>query len=406
MGLNTQYSLLNTIVMEEAYIIAAYRTAVGKAPRGVFRFTRADDLAAEVVRHLVASVPDLDKDQIDDVIVGNATPEAEQGLNIARMISLMGLDTDKVPGVTVNRYCASGLETIAIATAKIRSGMADCIIAGGVEVMSGMPFGGWKLVPNADVAKNNPEWYWGMGLTAEAVAKEYKVSREDQDEFSFKSHQKAIAAIKNGHLKDGLIPITIKETYLDENLKQKTREFIVDTDEGPRADTAIEKLANLKPVFAAGGSVTAGNSSQTSDGAAFVLVVSEKMLKKLNVQPIARLISYGVAGVPPRIMGIGPIEAIPLALKKAGMKQQDLDLIELNEAFASQSLAVIRTLDLDQDRVNVNGGAIALGHPLGCTGSKLSVQLFNELKRREKKYGMVTMCVGTGQGAAGIFEMM
>ncbi|HQS52653.1 MAG: acetyl-CoA acetyltransferase [Sphingobacteriales bacterium 17-39-43] len=392
--------------MEEAYIIAAYRTAVGKAPRGVFRFTRADDLAAEVVRYLVASVPDLDKDQIDDVIVGNATPEAEQGLNIARMISLMGLDTDKVPGVTVNRYCASGLETIAIATAKIRSGMADCIVAGGVEVMSGMPFGGWKLVPNADVAKNNPEWYWGMGLTAEAVAKEYKVSREDQDEFSFKSHQKAIAAIKNGHLKDGLIPITIKETYLDENLKQKTREFIVDTDEGPRADTAIDKLANLKPVFAAGGSVTAGNSSQTSDGAAFVLVVSEKMLKKLNVQPIARLVSYGVAGVPPRIMGIGPIEAIPLALKKAGMKQQDLDLIELNEAFASQSLAVIRTLDLDQDKVNVNGGAIALGHPLGCTGSKLSVQLFNELKRREKKFGMVTMCVGTGQGAAGIFEIM
>jgi acetyl-CoA acyltransferase len=392
--------------MEEAYIIAAYRTAVGKAPRGVFRFTRADDLAAEVVRHLVASVPDLDKDQIDDVIVGNATPEAEQGLNIARMISLMGLDTDKVPGMTVNRYCASGLETIAIATAKIRSGMADCIVAGGVEVMSGMPFGGWKLVPNADVAKNNPEWYWGMGLTAEAVAKEYKVSREDQDEFSFNSHQKAIEAIKNGHLKDGMIPITVKETYLDANLKQKTREFVVDTDEGPRADTAIDKLAKLKPVFAAGGSVTAGNSSQTSDGAAFVLVVSERMLKKLNVQPIARLVSYGVAGVPPRIMGIGPIEAIPLALKKAGMKQNDLDLIELNEAFASQSLAVIRTLDLDQDKINVNGGAIALGHPLGCTGSKLSVQLFNELKRKEKKFGMVTMCVGTGQGAAGIFEMI
>ena len=402
--LNTHYSILKE--MEEAYIIAAYRTAVGKAPRGVFRFTRADDLAAEVVRHLVASVPDLDKDQIDDVIVGNATPEAEQGLNIARMIALMGLDTDKVPGVTVNRYCASGLETIAIATAKIRSGMADCIVAGGVEVMSGMPFGGWKLVPNADVAKNNPEWYWGMGLTAEAVAKEYKVSREDQDEFSFNSHQKAIAAIKNGHLKDGLIPITIKESFLDENLKQKTREYIVDTDEGPRADTAIDKLAKLKPVFAAGGSVTAGNSSQTSDGAAFVLVVSERMLKKLNVQPIARLVSYGVAGVPPRIMGIGPIEAIPLALKKAGMKQTDLDLIELNEAFASQSLAVLRTLDLDQDKVNVNGGAIALGHPLGCTGSKLSVQLFNELKRREKKFGMVTMCVGTGQGAAGIFEML
>jgi acetyl-CoA acyltransferase len=392
--------------MEEAYIIAAYRTAVGKAPRGVFRFTRADDLAAEVVRHLVASVPDLDKDQIDDVIVGNATPEAEQGLNIARMVALMGLDTDKVPGVTVNRYCASGLETIAIATAKIRSGMADCIIAGGVEVMSGMPFGGWKLVPNADVAKNNPEWYWGMGLTAEAVAKEYKVSREDQDEFSFNSHQKAIAAIKNGHLKDGLLPITIKESFLDENLKQKTREYVVDTDEGPRADTTIDKLAKLKPVFAAVGSVTAGNSSQTSDGAAFVLVVSERMLKKLNVQPIARLVSYGVAGVPPRIMGIGPIEAIPLALKKAGLKQNDIDLIELNEAFASQSLAVIRTLELDQDKINVNGGAIALGHPLGCTGSKLSVQLFNELKRREKKFGMVTMCVGTGQGAAGIFEML
>jgi acetyl-CoA acyltransferase len=295
---------------------------------------------------------------------------------------------------------------MSLATAKIRSGMADCIVAGGVEVMSGMPFGGWKLVPNADVAKNNPEWYWGMGLTAEAVANEYKVSREDQDEFSFNSHQKAIAAIKNGNLKDGLVPITIKESFLDENLKQKTREYVVDTDEGPRNDTAIDKLAKLKPVFAAGGSVTAGNSSQTSDGAAFVLVVSERMLKKLNVKPIARLLSYGVAGVPPRVMGIGPIEAIPLALKKAGLKQTDVDLIELNEAFASQSLAVIRTLDLDQDKVNVNGGAIALGHPLGCTGSKLSVQLFNELKRREKKFGMVTMCVGTGQGAAGIFEML
>lgn len=404
----SQYAIRSTQYSKnmEAYIIAAYRTAVGKASRGVFRFTRADDLAAEVVRHLVASVPNLDKEEIDDVIVGNATPEAEQGLNIARMISLMGLDTDKIPGVTVNRYCASGLETIAIATAKIKAGMADCIIAGGVEVMSGMPFGGWKLVPNADVAKNNPDWYWGMGLTAEAVAKEYQVSREDQDEFSLRSHQKAINAIKNGHLKDGVIPVTIKENYLDENLKRKSREYIVDTDEGPRSDTTIEKLAKLKPVFAAGGSVTAGNSSQTSDGAAFVLVVSESMLKKLNVQPIARLVSYGVVGVPPRIMGIGPIEAIPLALKKAGMKKEQLDLIELNEAFASQSLAVIRTLDLDQEIVNVNGGAIALGHPLGCTGAKLSVQLFNVLKRREKKFGMVTMCVGSGQGAAGIFEMM
>jgi len=389
-----------------AYIIAAYRTAVGKAPRGVFRFTRADDLAADVVRHLVASVPNLDKEEIDDVIVGNATPEAEQGLNIGRMISLMGLDTDKVPGVTVNRYCASGLETIAIASAKIDSGMADCIVAGGVEVMSGMPFGGWKLVPNPEVAKSNPDWYWGMGLTAEAVAREYQVSREDQDAFSFSSHQKAIEAIRNGHLKDGVVPITIKETYLDENLKQKVKEYIVDTDEGPRADTALDKLAKLKPVFAEGGSVTAGNSSQTSDGAAFVMVVSESMLKKLNVQPIARLVSYGVAGVPPRIMGIGPVEAIPMALKKAGLKQNDMDLIELNEAFASQSLAVIRKLELNPEIVNVNGGAIALGHPLGCTGAKLSVQLFNELKRREKKYGMVTMCVGTGQGAAGIFEMM
>ena len=394
----------------DAYIISAYRTAVGKAPRGVFRFTRADELAAEVIKHLVASVPGLDKDQIDDVIVGNATPEAEQGLNIARMISLMGLDTDKVPGVTINRYCASGLETIATATAKIRTGMADCIIAGGVEVMSGMPFGGWKLVPNDDVAKNHPDWYWGMGLTAEAVAKEFQVSREDQDKFSFDSHQKAVSAIKNGHLKDGILPITIKENYLEEQpsgaQKKKTREYVVDTDEGPRADTSIEKLAKLKPVFAEGGSITAGNSSQTSDGAAFVIIVSEKMLKQLNAKPIAKLVGYAVAGVPPRIMGIGPIEAIPKALKNANLKLDQIQLIELNEAFASQSLAVIRTLGLNQEIVNVNGGAIALGHPLGCTGAKLSVQIFNELARRKQKYGMVTMCVGTGQGAAGIFELL
>lgn len=391
--------------MQEAYIIAGYRTAVGKAPRGVFRFTRADDLAAEVIRQLVASVPNLNKEEIDDVIVGNATPEAEQGLNVGRMISLMGLDTDKVPGVTINRYCASGLETIATAVAKIKSGMADCIIAGGVEVMSGMPFGGWKLVPNPDVAKNNPDWYWGMGLTAEAVAKEYNVSREDQDEFAYQSHQKAIAAIQNGHLKSGVLPITVNETYLDENLKKKTRSYVVDTDEGPRADTSVEKLAKLKPVFAADGCVTAGNSSQTSDGAAFVLVVSEKKMKELGVDPIARLVSYGVAGVPPRIMGIGPIYAIPKALAQAGMTLEQIDLIELNEAFSSQSLAIIRELHLDTDKLNVNGGAIALGHPLGCTGAKLSVQLFNELKRRDQKYGMVTMCVGSGQGAAGIFEM-
>ncbi|SHG89649.1 acetyl-CoA C-acyltransferase [Pedobacter caeni] len=392
--------------MQEAYIIAGYRTAVGKAPRGVFRFTRADDLAAEVIKQLVASVPNLDKTQIDDVIVGNATPEAEQGLNIGRMISLMGLDTDKVPGVTVNRYCASGLETIATAVAKIRSGMADCIIAGGVEVMSGMPFGGWKVVPNPDVAMKNPDWYWGMGLTAEAVANEYKVSREDQDAFAYQSNMKAVEAIKNGHLKDGIAPITVVENYLDANMKKKTRSYVVDTDEGPRADTSLDKLAKLKPVFAADGSVTAGNSSQTSDGAAFVLVVSESKMKELGVDPIARLVSYGIAGVPPRIMGIGPIEAIPKALKMAGMKLEELDLIELNEAFASQSLAVIRTLGIDATKVNVNGGAIALGHPLGCTGAKLSVQLFNELKRRDQKYGMVTMCVGSGQGAAGIFEML
>lgn len=392
--------------MQEAYIIAGLRTAVGKAPRGVFRFTRADDLAAEVIRQLVASVPNLDKEQIDDVIVGNATPEAEQGLNIGRMISLMGLDTDKVPGVTVNRYCASGLDTIATAVAKIKSGMADCIIAGGVEVMSGMPFGGWKVVPNAEVAKTNPDWYWGMGLTAEAVAKEYNINREDQDEFAFQSHQKAIEAIKNGHLKAGVAPITVTENYLDGQMKKKTRTYVVDTDEGPRADTSLDKLAKLKPVFAAGGSVTAGNSSQTSDGAAFVLVVSESKLKELGIDPIARLVSYGVVGVPPRIMGIGPIDAIPLALKKAGLSLEQLDLIELNEAFSSQSLAIIRTLGINTEKLNVNGGAIALGHPLGCTGAKLTVQLFNELKRREGKYGMVTMCVGSGQGAAGIFEML
>jgi acetyl-CoA acyltransferase len=390
----------------EAYIIAGYRTAVGKAPRGVFRFTRADDLAAEVIQHLVASVPGLDVERIDDVIVGNATPEAEQGLNIGRMVSLMGLKTDKVPGVTVNRYCASGLDTIATAVAKIRAGMAHCIVAGGVEVMSGMPFGGWKIVPNARVAVENPDWYWGMGLTAEAVAKEFEVSREDQDKFAFESHQKAVAALENGHLKDGIVPIKVSETYLDEQMKKKTREYVVDTDEGPRKDTNLEALAKLKPVFAAGGSITAGNSSQTSDGAAFVLVVSEEMLKELNVKPIARLVSYSVAGVPPRIMGIGPIEAIPKALKQANLKQDDIDLIELNEAFASQSLAIIRKLNLDTSKLNVNGGAIALGHPLGCTGAKLSVQIFNELKRRKQKYGMVTMCVGTGQGAAGIFEML
>lgn len=389
----------------EAYIIAGYRTAVGKAPRGVFRFMRADELASEVIQHMVSTIPNLNVEQIDDVIVGNATPEAEQGLNIARMISLMGLNTDKVPGVTVNRYCASGLDTIATAVAKIKSGMADCIIAGGVEVMSGMPMGGWKLAPNPKVAKENPDWYWGMGLTAEAVAKEYKVSREDQDIFALESHKKAVEAIKNGNLKDGVLPIKVTENYFKDD-KIASRDYVVDTDEGPRADTSLEVLNKLRPVFAADGVVTAGNSSQTSDGAAFVLVVSEAKLKELNVEPIARLVSYGVAGVPPRIMGIGPIEAIPKALKMAGLKKEDIDLIELNEAFASQSLAVIRELDLDTSKINVNGGAIALGHPLGCTGAKLTVQVLHELKRRQGKYGMVTMCVGSGQGAAGIFELL
>ncbi|MGB7526768.1 acetyl-CoA C-acyltransferase [Sphingobacterium cellulitidis] len=389
----------------EAYIVAGFRSAVGKAPRGGFRFTRADDLAADVIKHLMASVPNVNKEDIDDVIVGNAMPEAEQGLNVGRFISLMGLDTDKVPGLTVNRYCASGLETIATAVAKIKTGMADIIIAGGVEVMSGMPFGGWKIVPNPVVAKNHPDWYWGMGLTAEAVAKDYHVSREDQDKFALKSNEKAVAAIKEGKFKDEIVPITIKDNYIKDG-KMATKEYVVDTDEGPRADTSLEALSKLRPVFDAKGSVTAGNSSQTSDGAAFVLVMSEQKMKELNLKPIAKLVSYAVAGVPPRIMGIGPIYAIPKALKQAGLKQEDIDLFELNEAFASQSLAVIRELGLDEEKVNVNGGAIALGHPLGCTGAKLTVQVLHELKRRSKKYGMVTMCVGTGQGAAGIFELL
>ena len=392
--------------MKTAYIVRAYRTAVGKAPRGLFRFKRPDELAAETVAYLMNSIPELDKKRIDDVIVGNAMPEAEQGLNMARLISLMGLETDSVPGVTVNRYCASGLETIAMATAKIQSGMADCIIAGGSESMSYIPFGGYKPVPDYELVKNGKEdYYWGMGLTAEAVAKEYNISREDQDVFSYGSHQKALTALENGAFKAQIVPITIEETYLEGNTK-KTRNYVVDTDEGPRTDTAIDKLAKLRPVFSAGGSVTAGNASQTSDGAAMVLVMSEDMVKELGVTPIARMVSYAAAGVPPRIMGIGPVASIPKALKQAGMKQEDIELIELNEAFASQSLAVIRTLGLNPEIINVNGGAIALGHPLGCTGAKLSVQLFDEMKKRDNKYGMVTMCVGTGQGAAGIFERL
>lgn len=388
-----------------AYIVAGYRTAVGKANKGGFRFMRPDDLAAEVIKQLMAQFPQLDPTRVEDVIVGNAMPEAEQGLNVARLISLMGLNTDKVPGMTVNRYCSSGLETIAIAKAKIETGMADCIIAGGVESMSMIPMGGWKVVPNPKTGKENPTYYWGMGLTAEAVANQFKVSREDQDAFALKSHEKAISAIKSGRFKEDIVPITVEHIFLDENEKRQVKSFVVDTDEGPRAST-LEALAALKPVFANGGSVTAGNSSQTSDGAAFVLVMSEKMVKELNIEPIARLVSYAAVGVEPRIMGIGPVDAIPKAVKMAGLTLNDINLFELNEAFASQSLAVIRELGLNPEIVNVNGGAIALGHPLGCSGAKLSVQMMNELKKRGEKYGVVTMCVGTGQGAAGVIEML
>ena len=388
-----------------AYIVAGYRSAVGKSKKGGFRFYRPDDLSAQVVRHLMKSLPNLDPETVDDVIVGNATPEAEQGLNVGRMISLMGLDTVKVPGMTVNRYCSSGLETIAIAAAKINAGMAHCIIAGGVETMSPIPFGGWKIVPNYEVAKEHPDWYWGMGLTAEQVAKDYKVSREEQDQFAYNSHMKAVKAIQDGKFKDDIVPVEVENIFVENN-KKKTEKWVVDTDEGARADTSLEVLAKLRPVFAAGGSVTAGNSSQTSDGAAFVMVMSEEMVKQLNIEPIARLVSYHVAALEPKIMGVGPIYAIPPALKKAGLKLEDIEQIELNEAFASQSVAVVRELGINPDIVNVNGGAIALGHPLGCTGAKLSVQLFNEMKRRDQKYGMVTMCVGTGQGAAGVFERL
>jgi len=389
-----------------AFIIGGYRTAVGKAPRGLFRFMRPDELGARVIQKLMADFPQLEHHQVEDVIVGNATPEAEQGLNVGRMISLMALNTDKVPGMTVNRYCSSGLETIAIAAAKIHSGMADCIIAGGVETMSPIPFGGWRIVPNARVAKAHPDWYWGMGLTAEAVARDYNVNREDQDAFAFESHRRAVDALEHDRFNADIAPIEVEEIFLDKKEKRQERTYIVDRDEGPRKDTSLEALARLKPVFDAKGTVTAGNSSQTSDGAAFVLIVSERMLKILNVEPIAQLKSYHVAALEPRIMGVGPIYAVPPAIAKAGLKTTDIELYELNEAFASQSIAIIRELNLDPASVNVNGGAIALGHPLGCTGAKLTVQLLNEMRRRKQKYGIVTMCVGTGQGAAGVFELL
>jgi acetyl-CoA acyltransferase len=393
--------------MKTAYIVKGYRTAVGKAPKGVFRFKRPDEMAAETIEYLLVQVPQLDKTRIDDVIVGNAMPEAEQGLNMGRLISLMGLKIDSVPGMTVNRYCASGMETISIAVAKIQSGMANCIIAGGAESMSYIPMGGYRAVPEYNTAKNGHEnYYWGMGLTAEAVATQFNVNREDQDLFAYNSHMKAVKAQENNVYAEDICPITVEQVFVDDNGKKQTKSYTVTTDEGPRKDTTLDALAKLKPVFAANGSVTAGNSSQMSDGAAFVLVMSEEMVKELNLEPIARMVSYAAMGVEPRIMGIGPVAAVPKALKQAGMTLKDIELFELNEAFASQSLAVIRELGLNQDIVNVNGGAIALGHPLGCTGAKLSVQLFNEMRRRKNKYGIVTMCVGTGQGAAGVYELL
>jgi len=391
--------------MQDAFIVAGFRTAVTKSKKGGFRFTRPDDLAIELIRKLMSTMPELDPQHIDDVIVGNAVPEAEQGLQIGRIISARAIGTHAA-GITINRYCASGLESIAIATAKIRSGMADCIIAGGVESMSMVPTAGWKTVPSYAIASEAPDYYLNMGLTAEAVAETFKVSREEQDQFSYQSHMKAAHAIQNGHFKEGIMPITVEEIYLDDKNKKAKKSFIVDTDDGVRADTSMETLSKLKPVFALNGTVTAGNASQTSDGAAFVIVMSEKLMNTLNVKPQARLITSAVAGVDPRHMGIGPVEAIPKALKQANMSLSEIDLIELNEAFASQSLAVIRKLDLDPQRTNINGGAIALGHPLGCSGCKLSIQLIHDLKRLQKKYGMVSACVGGGQGIAGIFEYM
>ena len=393
--------------MKEAYIVKAYRTAVGKAPRGFFKFKRPDELAAETIEYLISQIPDFDKTLIDDLIVGNAMPEAEQGFNVARLISLMGLKVDDVPGVTINRFCASGLETIAIATAKIKSGMSDCIIAGGVESMSYIPMTGFKPVPNYNtVSKGKEDYYWGMGLTAEEVANQFKVTRDEQDKFAYESHKKAIKALEENKFDSQIAPITVNEIYLDENLKKNERHTTFKQDQGPRKDTSVELLSKLRPVFSSKGSVTAGNSSQMSDGAAFVMIVSEDMLKKLNLEPIAKLVSYSVAGLPPKIMGMGPVRAVPKALKQANMKIDDIELIELNEAFASQSIAVMNELKLNKNIVNVNGGAIALGHPLGCSGAKLSVQLFDEMKKRNLKHGMVTMCVGTGQGAAGIFEIL
>ncbi|EDM44649.1 acetyl-CoA acetyltransferase [unidentified eubacterium SCB49] len=395
--------------MKTAYIVKAYRTAVGKAGKGVFRFKRADELAAETIQHLMKELPNLDPKRIDDVIVGNAMPEGSQGLNVARIISLMGLDVVDVPGVTVNRFCSSGLETIGMAVAKIQTGMADCILAGGAESMSSVPMTGFKPELNYDLVKaGHEDYYWGMGNTAEAVADQFNVSRAEQDEFAFNSHMKALKALDANRFQDQIVPIEVEETFLNGAGKKEVRKYTVNKDEGPRRGTSVEALARLRPVFAANGSVTAGNSSQTSDGAAFVMVMSEEMVKELNLEPIARMVSYAAMGVEPRIMGIGPVAAVPKALKQGGLTLNDIKLIELNEAFASQSVAVIKELGLNQDIVNPNGGAIALGHPLGCTGAKLSVQLFDEMRKQnmQGQHGLVTMCVGTGQGAAGVFEFL
>lgn len=389
----------------DAYIINGYRTAVGRAKKGGFRFTRPDDLAVDVINHLVDSVPGLEKSMVDDLIVGNAVQEAEQGMQMGRMISLMALGID-APGMVINRYCGSGLEAIHLASAKIQAGMADVVIAGGTESMSMVPVMGWKTALNYKIAAQNPDYYTSMGLTAEQVSKQFEIDREQQDEFAYNSHMKATKAQAEGKFSDEIVPITVQETFIKGGKKQ-TKEYVVDTDEGPRPDTNVEVLAKLRPVFAMGGSVTAGNSSPTNDGAAFVVVMSEKKMKELGLEPQARMVSYAVAGVEPRIMGIGPVEAVPKALSRAGLKQNDLDLIELNEAFAAQSLAVIKELDLDMEKVNVNGGAIALGHPLGSTGARLSITLLNEMRRRKgARYGMVTACVGGGQGVAGIYEFL
>ncbi|MBJ05394.1 MAG: acetyl-CoA C-acyltransferase [Flavobacteriales bacterium] len=392
--------------MEEVYIVQAYRTAVGKSKKGKINFVRPDDLGAQLLEKMVKKIPKFDKEIIEDIIVGNATPEAEQGLNMGRMISLIGLNSVKVPGMTINRYCSSGLETIAIGTSKIKSKMARCIIAGGVETMSNIPMGGWRIVPNYKVAKSNPDWYWGMGTTAEAIVHKFNISREDQDQFAYQSHMKAINAIEKGLFKNDIISCEIENIHINNDGEIENNKYLFERDEGPRKDTTVEKLNKLKPVFAQGGTVTAGNSSQTSNGAAFVTLMTESMVKELNLTPIAKLKSYAVCGVEPKYMGIGPVEAIPMALKQANLTIHDIELIELNEAFACQALAVIQEARLNKDIINVNGGAIALGHPLGCTGAKLTVQLLNEMRRRNQKYGMVTMCVGTGQGAAGIFELL